>query len=197
MTVKGITCRNDWLNCRLVILHHTHSFDHDTMWNMPHNKVWPNWDNIHVGPLPHLHFIQPLSSSQRPIMQMPASHVLTLQRLPQQPVPQQPLPPALIAEQLGHSIWKTHNTLHTSFPVGGIFYNQLLCGVLHIVFGYTHVCLQIFVFLVFGIEQSLPSNKRICFSKQTTCRQSFTHANICNCVLPLFPYYFNRGCLIT
>lgn len=53
-------------------------------------------------------FYSPLSSAQSS-KTSPAS-VLTLHRLPQQPFPQQPLPPALIAEQLGHSIWKRDKT---------------------------------------------------------------------------------------
>lgn len=55
-------------------------------------------------------FYSPLSSAQSSKMQMSPASVLTLHRLPQQPFPQQPLPPALIAEQLGHSIWKRDKT---------------------------------------------------------------------------------------
>lgn len=132
----------------------------------------------------------PLSSALSPIIQMSASHVLTLQRLPQQPVPQQPLPPALIAEQLGHSICNAHNTHHTSFPVKwyilqprqGRFLSGRTAsawGFLYDVRGYTHVCLQILFFMGNIITvNKFPLLLRVCFSKRTTCSQSQTHLQL-------------------
>lgn len=154
----------------------------------------------------------PLSSALSPIIQMSASHVLTLQRLPQQPVPQQPLPPALIAEQLGHSICNTHNTHHTSFPVKWYilqpYEGRFLSGrtASAWVFVWCVWCMWIHTRLLTNIcfygeynycKQIPPFIKSMFF--QTYNMQPKLHSckHICNCFCPLFSYYFIRWCLIT
>lgn len=93
-------------------------------------------------------FYSPLSSAPSSKMQMSPASVLTLHRLPQQPFPQQPLPPALIAEQLGHSIWKRDKMeciLHEWLPSVSVCVCVLICVDIH-TFAYKYLVFMVHIF---------------------------------------------------